>query len=59
MTCFFGHKWGKWEQYLVQMKYYPPGQEQNPPLKYEDKWQKRTCEKCGFMQELKVKEGIN
>lgn len=44
-SCFWGHKWTKWEQYAQPMIDRSNGQH------YIDYRQRRTCIRCGKMQD--------
>ena len=54
--CWLGHKWGKWEQYVwrgtvTYMGILFPKEQRGIPRNVEERRQKRTCERCGYMQE--------
>jgi hypothetical protein len=44
-SCFWGHKWSKWEQYKQQMI------RGDGSLRYYDNRQKRVCLRCNKMQD--------
>lgn len=48
MMCIF-HKWSKWEQFSVKVKYFNIFTMNYSEPSYENR-QKRICEKCGKMQ---------
>ena len=57
MNCFFFHKWGKWEQFDIDV----------PERLLTKNWmlsgstkhmQNRVCEKCGKQQQEKIGETI-
>ena len=54
MSCFFGHKFGKWEQYEASCSRYNHFTGTKSP-NFKIRKQKRTCEKCGFTQDEKIK----
>jgi len=48
-NCFWGHKWGKWEQYeqpMMNVNY-----RTNKEINYFEKRQKRICLRCGKIQD--------
>jgi hypothetical protein len=55
--CLF-HKWSKWEQYIWQGVVYPgrlaPKEIQGKAIETTEKWQRRQCQKCGYLQEKEV-----
>jgi hypothetical protein len=55
--CIF-HKWSKWEEYVAVFVVYPgvlyPENMQGKPFQMNERWQKRTCLKCGYTQRRKV-----
>ena len=53
MTCWFGHKWGKWTRYICQGKIQARwgGTEM---IDFSELRQKRECEVCGRTQDEKV-----
>lgn len=60
MKCgWFGHKWGKWEQYvwdgfIVMTGLLVPKDQQGVQMPISEMRQKRICKKCGYMQEEKL-----
>lgn len=59
--CLF-HKWSKWEQYEHRYTFTPgiiaPKEVRGNTYKGVDIRQRRTCEKCGAMQDKLVSEGV-
>lgn len=53
------HKWTKWEEYDQQMIVIPgifyPVEQRGKQFRIIEKFQKRTCEKCGFTERREVK----
>lgn len=51
-SCFFSHKWGKW-QYYEQDICVAPGflKQLEQPIKGIEKRQRRQCDRCGKYQE--------
>jgi hypothetical protein len=49
MSCFWGHKWDKWEQFEEQRIYIPL--ESGKKIRYTAKKQKRKCKKCNLKEE--------
>lgn len=54
MSCFWGHKWGKWEQYTEQHTWINKDMKASPM--YYVKKQKRACLVCNKMEVEKVEE---
>jgi hypothetical protein len=52
VSCFFGHKWGKWEVFTKDMIYLP--NDNRPPMPYTERTQRRVCERCGKIQEQEL-----
>ena len=48
-SCFWGHNWGKWEQYSLRVQTY--GQ-WLPPMGMPNRiwYQKRSCRDCGRVE---------
>ena len=55
MSCFWGHKWEKWERYDEQRYFVTP--ENGKKFQYTAVKQKRKCKKCGFT-EVKIIDGV-
>lgn len=55
MMCFF-HKWSKWEQYEMDTRQVIKGGETFSAVELR---QKRTCKKCGKMQDNPVREDFS
>lgn len=56
MSCFFFHKWSKWEPYIehstkVATGILFPADIRGKPLEVTKKRQKRRCEKCDRIQD--------
>lgn len=56
-TCIF-HKWSKWEEFEATITFFPgtlapPG---TPPKEYTAPYQKRSCERCGYIQHERIKD---
>jgi len=53
--CFLVHDWSKWEQYVesgtVVMGRLMPKSVQGKTTAYAEKRQRRTCRRCGKMQD--------
>jgi hypothetical protein len=54
MSCFFGHKWSKWEQYKETHVWLMKTGEKSEP--YLIKKQKRTCLKCNKVEVERIDE---
>lgn len=56
------HKWGPWEQYTLTFEILPRTLEgqwleiRGKLPEVNERWQKRVCLKCNFMQEKKVSD---
>jgi len=62
-VIFCWHKWSKWQEYERPFKWMP-GSEKPPAV--QGKWfdivdhrQKRSCEKCGKIQDELISQGHN
>lgn len=56
VSCFWNHRWSKWEQYDFKVNL-PKGSIiglTTPPTELR---QRRTCKKCGKMQDERVRMG--
>lgn len=55
--CLF-HKWTKWAEYEEQMILIPgrlmPQEQRGKTFNFVESWQKRSCQKCGYVQREKV-----
>lgn len=52
--CFLFYRWGKWEKYKRPVDfYYDWGK---APLHIAERWQRRICRKCGFVQRRKLND---
>jgi len=58
--CFIFHKWSKWTQYDLPMSVFPgilaPKEIRGKALSTIDHRQKRTCKKCGKVQDELIYE---
>lgn len=57
--CFFGHDWTQWEPYRQEGTYTPAGrlypqEVRGKTFAYSEDRQRRSCKRCGFMQDEKV-----
>lgn len=52
------HKWSKWEPFfkivMEKDKFYIRWTQGYKPLKWQERWQRRHCIKCGFIQEREI-----
>jgi hypothetical protein len=57
--CIF-HKWSKWEEYKRQVLVTPgvlaPKELRGKEYETVEWWQKRMCERCGYVQRRQVSE---
>jgi hypothetical protein len=51
MSCFWGHKWDKWEQFEEQRIWRPYENGWKKEFRYTAKKQKRKCKKCNLKEE--------
>lgn len=48
MSCFWGHQWGKWEQFMRDFDWVTlKGPNAGARYPATEPWQRRTCERCG------------
>ena len=52
MSCFWRHKWGKWEQYEQKMTWVLMKTGWIYPV--VEIWQRRKCIECGYEEREKV-----
>lgn len=53
MSCFFGHKWGKWEQYTQQGTVVPRwGKTAGMKIEVTREGQIRQCERCNKVEDI-------
>lgn len=55
MAWMCWHKWGRWAEYEWRgIRYGSPLLPVRDPVKFSEHRQKRTCEKCGKVQDEKI-----
>ena len=63
MSCFWGHKWGKWENYLRTWEHIPADVHKYPAemigkgIPQAETRQKRECLTCGYAQDRFLRSG--
>ena len=63
MTCFWGHKWGKWESYARSYTFIPTGLHKYPhnmigrEFQASETRQKRECLICGYTEDVYLRDG--
>ena len=59
-SCWLFHDWDKWEQFWRDGKRAYVGAEYPPDVRarvfeFKEPWQRRTCKRCGKMQQEQMK----